>query len=386
MKRFVPVVVLMFLLAIIGGIIFGFVRGKQKREAELNEFYLCETRFNEKQYASAAQLLETFLQDHPKNQRAEDAYYYLAMSREELEDSSLAIAAWTKIVENYPESPKLAEAYFYLGTGYRSLDQHDKAMENYKMVVDRYPNMPVAAGAWYGIGRIYEAKGQESEAVSAYRNVLEKDPGAEIAFDAERRWGNINLKEFFARKATTYKVERGDSLVRIGKKFRITPERLMLLNGLTSHMLQRGQVLRVVKGDFNILVDLSKNKLLLRSGDAVIKKYNVGIGKTDTPTPLGVFGVTDKLLNPVWYSTLRSGAKEAIPPGDPRNELGTRWIGFEPTNGSYGIHGTIAPESIGKAVGNGCVRMHNEDVEELYDLVVADTPVEIIPGTGNKPE
>ena len=71
-----------------------------------------------------------------------------------------------------------------------------------------------------------------------------------------------------------------------------------------------------------------------------------------------------------------------IPPGDPRNELGTRWIGFEPTNGSYGIHGTIAPESIGKAVGNGCVRMLNEDVEELYDLVVAETPVEVIPGEG----
>ncbi|MFC1715852.1 L,D-transpeptidase family protein [Candidatus Poribacteria bacterium] len=386
MKRFVPLIVLVFLLAIVGGIIFGFVRGKQRREAALNEFYLCETRFNEKQYASAAQLLETFLQAHPKNEKAEDSYYYLAMSYENLEDHSQAIAAWSKIIENYPESLRLAEAYYYSGTGYRSLEQYDKAMENYKMVVDRYSNMPVAAGSWYGIGRIYEAKGQDSDAVSAYRNVLEKDPGAEIALDAERRWGNINLKEFFARNTTTYKVEGGDSLVRIGAKFRITPERLMKLNGLTRPMLQRGQVLRVVEGDFNILVDLSKNKLFLKSGDAVIKKYNVGIGKTETPTPLGVFKVTDKLPNPVWYSTLPSGAKEAIPPGDPRNELGTRWIGFEPTNGSYGIHGTIAPESIGKAIGNGCVRMLNEDVEELYDLVVAETPVEIIPGTDNKPE
>ena len=381
MKRFVPLIVLIFLLAIVAGIVFGFMRGKQKREAELNEFYLCETRFNEEQYASAAQLLETFLQAHPRSKKAEDAYYYLAMSHEHPGDHSLAAAAWSKIVERYPESSRLAEAYYHLGNGYRSLEQYDKAMENYKMVVDRYPNMPVAPGAWYGIGRIYEAKGQSSPAVSAYRNVLEKGPGAEFATDAERRLGNINLKEFFARRATTYEVKRGDSLVKIAAKFRITPERIMALNGLTSHMLQRGQVLRVVRGDFNILVDLSKHKLFFRSGDSVIKRYDIAIGKDETPTPPGDFKVTDKLPNPVWYSTLPSGAKEVIPPDDPRNELGTRWIGFKP---AYGIHGTIDPESIGKAMSNGCVRMHNEDVEELYDLVVAGTPVKIIPGTDNK--
>ena len=90
--------------------------------------------------------------------------------------------------------------------------------------------------------------------------------------------------------------------------------------------------------------------------------------------------MTEKLPNPVWYKTTSSGAKETIPPGDPKNELGTRWIGFKP---AYGIHGTIDPKSIGKAMSNGCVRMHNEDVEELYDLVVVGTPVKIISGTEN---
>jgi lipoprotein-anchoring transpeptidase ErfK/SrfK len=83
------------------------------------------------------------------------------------------------------------------------------------------------------------------------------------------------------------------------------------------------------------------------------------------------------LPDPVWYSTLDSGAKEKIQPGDPRNELGTRWIGFKP---AYGIHGTIDPKSIGQAMGKGCVRMNNEDVEELYDLLVVGTPIKIVPG------
>jgi lipoprotein-anchoring transpeptidase ErfK/SrfK len=63
---------------------------------------------------------------------------------------------------------------------------------------------------------------------------------------------------------------------------------------------------------------------------------------------------------------------------DPRNPLGERWIGLEGVSGSavgmmaYGIHGTIEPESIGKSVSMGCVRLHNADVEQLYDLLVID--------------
>ena len=372
MKRFVPLVILIILMGIAGGVIYGLVRGKQKREAEMNEFYLCETRFNEKQYESAARLLEDFLQKYPKNQKAEDAYYYLASSYEELKNTSQAMAAWNKIIASYPESSRLPQAYYRLGVGYRSLNQYDKAMENYKVVADRYSNMPVAAGAWYGMGVIYEAQGQDAAAVGAYRSALEKNPGAEFAVDAERRWGNINLRKFFEENAATYQVKRGDSLARIGKKFHITPERLMKLNGLTSNMLQLGQTLRVVNANFNILVDVSKRKLFLKSGDSIIKKYRIGIGEAETPTPIGSYKVTEKLPNPVWFSTLSSGMKEAIQPGDPRNELGTRWIGFKP---AYGIHGTIDPDSIGKAMSNGCVRMANEDVEELYDLTVVGMPL-----------
>ncbi|KAB3530498.1 L,D-transpeptidase family protein, partial [Alkaliphilus pronyensis] len=45
--------------------------------------------------------------------------------------------------------------------------------------------------------------------------------------------------------------------------------------------------------------------------------------------------------------------------------------------GGYGIHGTDTPESIGTAASRGCIRMYNEDVEELYDIVPLGTPVRI---------
>jgi len=377
MKRFAPLVVLVVMLVIAAVVVIGIVRAKQKHEAEMSEFDLCEQRFKEENYQEAGRLLDTFIQEHPKSEKAADAYYYLAMSREKLGDRAQAMTAWRKIIEDYPKSANLGEAYYYLGFGYQELGQHDEAMENYKTVLETFPGTPPEAGALYGMGVIYETKGQDSDAVDAYRSLVEKHPDAEFVVDAERGWGGINLKHFLEENATTYKIQRGDSLIRIAARFGITPEIIKRLNALSGNMLQPGEVIKVIKPEFNMLVDISSNRLSLMVGDKVIKKYPIASGKQETPTPLGDFKVTEKLPNPVWYSTTPSGAKEAIPAGDTRNELGTRWIGFKP---AYGIHGTIDPDSIGKAMSKGCVRMHNQDVEELYDLVAVGVPVTIIDG------
>jgi len=377
MKRLAPIIVLLLLLAVAAGVILFLVRAKQKHNAEMTEFYLCETNFKDGQYQKAVQLLDTFIKAHPKSEKGADAYYYLASSLEKLEDRTRSMPAWNKLLESYPEGANRAEAYYYLGVGYQDMNQYAKALENYNTVVNRFSNMPVAAGAWYNMGRIYEIQGQESGAINAYQSVLEKHPGTEFAADAERRQGVISLKRFLRENTSTYEVKRGDSLVRIAARYNVTPDLLKRINGFTSNMLQRGQIIRVIDAKFNILVDLSAYRLTLKSGDKTVKKYIVSVGKAETPTPPGDYKVTDKLPNPVWYCTLPSGAKEAIQPDDPRNELGTRWIGFKP---AYGIHGTIAPESIGQAVSNGCVRMLNEDVEELYDLVGVGTPVKIVAG------
>jgi lipoprotein-anchoring transpeptidase ErfK/SrfK len=64
-----------------------------------------------------------------------------------------------------------------------------------------------------------------------------------------------------------------------------------------------------------------------------------------------------------------------VPPRSPENFLGTRWLGFNIPK--YGIHGTIYPELIGQSVSGGCVRMRNEDVEELYAIIPVGTKVVI---------
>jgi len=110
---------------------------------------------------------------------------------------------------------------------------------------------------------------------------------------------------------------------------------------------------------FNISIDLVQRVLTLYRDSAFIKSYQVAVGKPDTPTPLGSWVIIEKTLNP----------------GGP---FGARWMRLNVPWGAYGIHGTEQPSSIGTYVSHGCVRMYNQDVIELYDLVVIGTPVNII--------
>jgi lipoprotein-anchoring transpeptidase ErfK/SrfK len=86
---------------------------------------------------------------------------------------------------------------------------------------------------------------------------------------------------------------------------------------------------------------------------------------------VGTFKITSKLANPVWFK-----AGVVVPPESPENVLGSRWLGFD--NPGYGIHGTIEPQTIGQQITQGCVRMLNKDVEELYAIVPVGTEVEIV--------
>lgn len=63
---------------------------------------------------------------------------------------------------------------------------------------------------------------------------------------------------------------------------------------------------------------------------------------------------------------------------NPGGPFGTRWLGLSAPYGDYGIHGTNNPSSIGKSVSNGCIRMFNNDVIELSNLVPIGTSVTIV--------
>lgn len=167
-----------------------------------------------------------------------------------------------------------------------------------------------------------------------------------------------------------YVVQPRDTLTNIAKKYGTTVGLIQRINGISGHIIFPKQKLKVHTCKFSLAVDKSQNILLLKQNGQVIKTYQVSTGK-DNCTPVGKFKVVSKLENPTWFKT---GA--VIPPDSPDNLLGTRWLGFDIQG--YGIHGTKDEDSIGQQVSQGCVRMRNEDVEELYDLISVGTEVVIV--------
>ncbi|MDN5346499.1 MAG: hypothetical protein PWP65_63 [Clostridia bacterium] len=112
-----------------------------------------------------------------------------------------------------------------------------------------------------------------------------------------------------------------------------------------------------------ILIVLAERRLYFYKNGRIMKSYPIAIGKPSTPTPTGIYYVVNKVINPGGI-------------------LGTRWMGLSipSTGGPYGIHGTSMPWSIGQAVSNGCIRMYNHDIEEIFPHVPIGTTVEIIAG------
>lgn len=170
-----------------------------------------------------------------------------------------------------------------------------------------------------------------------------------------------------------YKVQPGDALIELGKRFKVPYELLMRINKIKNpRALRAGQTIKVVQGPFRGEVALGRYVMSVYLGDVLVRSYPVAVGKPGRETPTGRWMVKVKQQNPKWIDDEQG---KVYYPDDPANPLGERWIGLEGMEGpakeriGFGIHGTIRPEEIGHSTSRGCIRLHNEDVEELYDLL-----------------
>jgi LysM repeat protein len=245
----------------------------------------------------------------------------------------------------------------------------------------------------------HEAAKRLAEMARAYRSEGDKllGAGAEwkartiyslsyfCAFSEKERAGitkkldGLNEKLIFSRHPSPgsimYTVQPGDSLYKIARKFKTEFECIMEVNRLRGTRLRVGDRLKILKGVPSIWVSKRDFRLVLLLDGVFLKEYTVGIGKEDR-TPEAEFTITVKLKNPTWYSR-----KGIFPPGHEKNILGTRWLGFENTRefSGFGIHGSAKGRGVGEASSAGCIRMRNEDVQELYALVPTGTKVRITP-------
>lgn len=216
--------------------------------------------------------------------------------------------------------------------------------------------------------------GEKLRAKEIYKKILNEYPDYKDIASVQKELENLNISIIFSTTSTPdtvlHEVQSGDTLGQLAQKYNTTIDLIRISNHLSGNTIHVGQKLRIWKGTFNIFVDKSQNILMLKGGGEVLKVYSVSTGE-NASTPVGEFKIVSKLVDPVWFNR-----GVVVPPESPQNVLGSRWLGFDLPG--YGIHGTIDPGSIGKQVTAGCVRMRNEDVEELYSLLPLGTQVVVV--------
>ncbi len=287
-------------------------------------------------------------------------------------------------VENYPRAGEIweelaafgdpglrEEAEFQLARAAARRGEPDRMDE----FLDRYPDFSRRGEALLARAELCWAAGDRSGAEEDYRAALDAPGSEEVRSAARARLGEISFSRLFSREDTpatvSYTVRSGDSLAAIARRHRTTADLIRRMNRLPGDVIHPGQKLRIPAETFSVRVSKSKNTLTLLYGEEFFKEYSVGTGR-DNCSPEGEFTIVTKLIDPPWITP-----GEVIPPTDERNILGTRWMGFEDPHADYGIHGTTQPETIGTQSSAGCVRMRNEEVEELFIFLPRGTRVVI---------
>ncbi|WP_420094274.1 L,D-transpeptidase family protein [Paenibacillus faecalis] len=109
---------------------------------------------------------------------------------------------------------------------------------------------------------------------------------------------------------------------------------------------------------YSIEVYPQYHQLIVRAQGQKFKTYPIAVGNPSTPTPVGEYKIVYK-------------GKDWGP------SFGPRWLGLNVPWGTYGIHGTNRPHSIGQHQSHGCIRMRNRDVLELFEIIPIGTKVTI---------
>ncbi len=192
---------------------------------------------------------------------------------------------------------------------------------------------------------------------------------------------------------TSYTVKSGDRLGSIARQCKVPYQFLEKINHTTARRIQVGQTLKLVRGPFHVVIDKSDFRMDMFLRDpglpedqqwVYVKSFAIGLGSDDS-TPVGAWIVKprSKVENPSWANPRTS---ESFSRDDPKNPIGEYWLGLlgvdENTSKaqSYGIHGTIEPESIGRQMSMGCIRMRDDDVRDVYHMLVeTDSTVVIQP-------
>jgi lipoprotein-anchoring transpeptidase ErfK/SrfK len=143
----------------------------------------------------------------------------------------------------------------------------------------------------------------------------------------------------------------------------------------------------------HLVLDRRTRQLMVLKDGRLLRRYPAAVGTEGWETPAGRHQVLEMVADPIWEHP--SNGKQVGPGAN--NPLGSRWIGFfrdcTPRQNAWdgerylsvdgctvaGFHGTPHRWTVGRAVSHGCVRLFEENVQEVFELVDVGTPVTVLP-------
>jgi hypothetical protein len=186
-------------------------------------------------------------------------------------------------------------------------------------------------------------------------------------------------------RAVEARVQPGDGLIAIRKRVLASHPEILICTGQIARANDLGPDatlrpetdLRVPVDRASMLIDLSAMWAFYRLGDELVAGWEIGVGKDGSQTQPGTYTIGLKQENPMWCPL----GREPVPFGDPQNPLGTRWLAWhiDGRSTSLGIHGTNDPSGVGRRVSEGCIRMRNPEVEELFEILPLGAEIRVQP-------
>lgn len=336
--------------------------------------------YEQGKFKEAVSRLEDEIKENPSE--TDKFLDYIGWSYEKLEKSSAALKIWERLIKEHPASVYCGDAYYQIGR--RSKNKQEK-LQHLEAALTKFPDSQGAREAGVELGDYYlslaDEPNREYKARNAYSQALKSNITKEKAVEIKNRLNELNRKLVFSPfptpDSTIYAVKPGDNLTNISKRYKveagsgdIAVGHIRRINGLKTHNIFPNDKLKVLTGQIWAKVSKTNLTLTLYINNDFIKEYKVSVGDPtkNCDTTAGTYTIGTKTIHPTWYKKTEDGRKEEVPYGDSRNVLGTRWMAFAESP-SLGIHGTTMPETIGKKISNGCIRMYNAEVEEVYDLI-----------------
>ncbi|MDI6732713.1 MAG: L,D-transpeptidase family protein [Planctomycetota bacterium] len=345
------------------------------------------TLYEQGKYKEAIPRLEEEIKENPSE--TDRFLSYIGWSYEKLDKPDKALKIWERLLKEYPTSIYSGDAHYQVG---RRSKKREEKLQHLETAIVKFPESQGAREAGMYLGEYYlslkDEVNKEYKARNAFSLALKSNLPQEKITEIKGRLTDLNKKLVFSSfrtpDSTIYTVKIGDNLTSISRKFKveaggdIAPGHIRRINNLKSATIFPDDKLKILTGEIWAKVNKTNITLTLYINNDFIKEYPVSIGdpNKNMDTSAGTFTIGSKVVHPTWYKKTEDGRKEEVPYGDKRNVLGTRWMGFKESP-ELGIHGTTNPESIGKKISNGCIRMYNNDVEEVYDLISENTRVVI---------